>query len=474
ARDAAVAARDGAEADVSRARASLEAAGAKASQARAAMAGAEADAERAEARIEGERAKVSQAEADLRSADADLAYWGAEYRRDQALLAEGAISESEADATRRSFEVAKSAQQAAAAKLDAARATLRESEAALAGARQAYEAAQEALRASEAAAQVAQADLEKAQAALASAGAKARAAEAEAIGAETDVAQEQSLLAGEISAVEGAESRLEQARYQLEQAEAREREAASVVEADRNMVLQAQAQAREAAAAATGAYESYVAQRTVSDYTTIRALTSGVVSKREADPGTLVGPGKAILAIGAFDAVRVQAKVASEHADLLSPGDTAYVRLSEDPADVVTSTVTTVFPAADMQTRTGTVELTLDNRGLDLKQHEFVKVDLVLQRHEDVLVVPSEAVQNLDGQDVVFVHEEGSARRVDVTTGVDNGVMTEIIVGLDPGDAVILKNASKVSDGVAVSTEKAPFMGTGDGAEGTGGGHTGH
>jgi cobalt-zinc-cadmium efflux system membrane fusion protein len=60
-------------------------------------------------------------------------------------------------------------------------------------------------------------------------------------------------------------------------------------------------------------------------------------------------------------------------------------------------------------------------------------------RHS-ALVVPEEAIQEIDGVDTVFVRDSGNqfrARTVEAGRHVDGGV--EIVEGLKPGDAVVVK-----------------------------------
>ncbi len=458
-RQTAEAARDGAAAGRERANADVATALARAQQAGSALTAARADRDQAQANIEANRAKLQAAQSEIGQREADFAYWEAELTRSDRLLAEGAISQSEHDGTQRSYDVARNARDASEASRSAAQAALDGATAALGRANAAIESGRSAEEAAASEARSKSAAAEQAAAMLKAEEANVLAAVADIEAAEAMVAREAALLDGERAAVEGARSRLEQARFQLEQAAAREREAQAVVEADRNIVLQAMAASRDASARATGAYESYVAQRTVSEYTVIRALTGGTVSKRAVDPGTLVAPGMAVATIASYDAVRIQAKVADQHLREMQAGDRTYLRYSDDPRDIVDATVSTVFPAADMSTRTGTVELVIDNSGLRLRQNQFVKVDLVLEDRMDALVVPAESVQDLNGQSVVFVMTGGVARLREVVPGVDNGMMTELVLGVEPGEEVIVKNASRVYDGAAVSTTRASFDG---------------
>ena len=75
----------------------------------------------------------------------------------------------------------------------------------------------------------------------------------------------------------------------------------------------------------------------------------------------------------------------------------------------------------------------------------FATVDLEVSRKADVLVVPTSAVQTLEGKQVVFVETqltEGAAfqRRV-VVLGARDGDVAEVADGLKPGERVVVANA---------------------------------
>jgi RND family efflux transporter MFP subunit len=419
------------------------------------LATAESEADAAEAAIEGSRNAADSHQAAVDAAEADLSFWEGQFRRDDALHQKDAISAEERDETKRQLDVSRASRDAAVARLDGARAATREAEARKAAAegkietaRAAQTGAAEDIRRHEASVAQAQAEIEAARAQTDEAIAGVEAATAA-------VAQEEAGLSAEQAAVAGAESRVEQSRAQLQAAQAKEREAQAVVDGDRSLVLQAEAGTRQASAAASGAQEAYVAQQSVADYTEIHARTSGTVTKRLVDPGTLVGPGRMILHVAPLHAVRVQVNAAERHLAELEAGDAAYVHISDDPKDVVVTEVATVFPAEDEPTRTGTVEVVLDNEGGKLKLGAFVRVDLVLKRSKGALLVPSRAALEREGARVVYTMEGGVARERAVQVGIDNGAMAEILSGLSEGQQAIVRNASRVSDGVAVSTARA-------------------
>ena len=82
-----------------------------------------------------------------------------------------------------------------------------------------------------------------------------------------------------------------------------------------------------------------------------------------------------------------------------------------------------------------------------------VEAHFILWQADDVLQIPTSALFRQDGQWEVFIIENDKARQVPVTTGQTNGLVTEILSGLEAGTRVILHPDDRIADGVRV-TEK--------------------
>ena len=67
-------------------------------------------------------------------------------------------------------------------------------------------------------------------------------------------------------------------------------------------------------------------------------------------------------------------------------------------------------------------------------------MEIIVQRIEDVLVIPSKASTQIDGKPTVFVQDGTGYRRVPIEVAATNG--TEIVVseGLQEGDVIALEN----------------------------------
>jgi len=108
---------------------------------------------------------------------------------------------------------------------------------------------------------------------------------------------------------------------------------------------------------------------------------------------------------------------------------------------------------------TGTVKVTLAvARATGLRPGAFVRVDIVVDTHQEALVVPrSSLVAEGRRWNLFRLAEEGeTVEALEVTLGYEEGDRVEILevlegaAALEPGDRVVVLGASALSDGSRV------------------------
>ncbi len=178
----------------------------------------------------------------------------------------------------------------------------------------------------------------------------------------------------------------------------------------------------------------------------IRTPISGVVTSRDAQPGTVVLPGSPLLTVGNPDKLQLQMHVSAEAAAGVQSGATVRFALTESPELKLNATVTRVAPTVDTLTRTIEV-LAAPARGAgSLRAESFAQAEISGRGGVSVLVVPSSAVQSLEGETVVIVADQrGEGMHIQalpVRVGRRAGDRTEILSGLSPGRRIIVGSAA--------------------------------
>ena len=74
----------------------------------------------------------------------------------------------------------------------------------------------------------------------------------------------------------------------------------------------------------------------------------------------------------------------------------------------------------------------------------------IVWERQDALTVPASALFRRDDGSAVFAVEGGRAREKSVTSGMGNGLLTEVVAGLEDGDVVIVHPGDAIADGVRV------------------------
>lgn len=211
----------------------------------------------------------------------------------------------------------------------------------------------------------------------------------------------------------------------------------------------------EAAAKATKHLRD--SRRSMLEYTKVFAPFDGTVTARFADPGAFIpaATGSATQSIPFFtvmdlDTVRIYVSVPQEAALWANQGVPAILTARELPGQEFRGAITRTTTALDPSTRTLLVEIDLPNPNHRLRPGMFVTATLMLEEHPQALaLLPAALVSDKTGISV-FVVEGGTAKRVAVKTGLDDGAWVEVIEGLQENMEVVVVGKTGLTDGQAV------------------------
>jgi membrane fusion protein (multidrug efflux system) len=96
------------------------------------------------------------------------------------------------------------------------------------------------------------------------------------------------------------------------------------------------------------------------------------------------------------------------------------------------------------------IEVDVPNPELTIYPGMFARVELGVERHPNVLVIPRKAVTVQHDRFFVFVNLGGTARKVSVTVGTDDGDWCEASSGLTGEESIIVPEGRALIDGMAV------------------------
>jgi len=179
-----------------------------------------------------------------------------------------------------------------------------------------------------------------------------------------------------------------------------------------------------------------------SPLTVLRAPFAGVVTKAQVSAGDTVEPGKNLFTIADLSKVWVQAEVYEKDLGRIRIGQDASIKVDTYPDESFSGRVAYISDVLDPQTRTARVRCEVNNRDMRLKTDMFANIELPTKFSKQALSVPSSALQDVEGKNVVFVQiapTKFEARQIE--KGVSINGKTEIIHGLSAGERVVTQGA---------------------------------
>jgi membrane fusion protein, multidrug efflux system len=186
--------------------------------------------------------------------------------------------------------------------------------------------------------------------------------------------------------------------------------------------------------------------------TKIRAPFSGVIGFRQIALGSYLTPSVEIAKITSINPVKVQFAIPAKYSLALRLGSKVQFFL-ENSEEIFEGTISAIEPKIDETTRTIVIRAVCPNPNQKLIPGAFVKVNIVLEKIENSIMLPTEAIIPEMNTNKVFVVKNGKASSVEVKLGQRNELQVQIMNGLSVGDTVITSGVLKVKTGTEVKIQ---------------------
>lgn len=194
---------------------------------------------------------------------------------------------------------------------------------------------------------------------------------------------------------------------------------------------------REDLARIRGGVDVHAASRSA-----VSAPFGGVVIEVHAALGEVITPERELFVIADFSRVWIQGDVYQKDIRRIRVGQNALVTVDAYPGETFTGRVTYVSNVLDADTRTAKVRCEVPNQDGRLKVQMFATLALPVSMPRDALMIPSRAVQEIDGVSTVFVRvDEKKFETRPVRVGAAIGDAVEVLDGLKPGERVVTEGA---------------------------------
>jgi HlyD family secretion protein len=202
------------------------------------------------------------------------------------------------------------------------------------------------------------------------------------------------------------------------------------------------------------AQASYEAAEDVLAKSNVRAPFDGIVYSLPVKQGGFVTAGDLLLQVADLRKVLVRAFVDEPDVARLTARDPIEITWDAVPGRVWQATVTDVPSTVKLHGTRNVGETTsiVDNKDLRLLPNINVSVTIVAAEHDNVLVVPREAVRIDDSKLYVLLVSGHELKRRDVETSLTNLTQVEITHGLSAKDVVATNssNGKPIGDGTQI------------------------
>ncbi len=184
------------------------------------------------------------------------------------------------------------------------------------------------------------------------------------------------------------------------------------------------------------------------DRTTIRAPTAGIVSRRTARLGAVIGmTGEPLFRLIADGQIELEAAVPETRLAQLRPGQPAQLTTT---GAILPAHVRLVAPEVNQTTRLGRTRIAPDDAASVGTIGSFARATVEVARQTGVIVPLSAVLFDPDGAHVQVV-KDGTVETRTVTVGLRNGGKALLTAGVQSGEPVVAVSGTFVRDGDRVT-----------------------
>lgn len=248
----------------------------------------------------------------------------------------------------------------------------------------------------------------------------------------------------------------------------------------------AQAESAQTAALAV-AQQNLNQMLALQSFERVYAPFSGIVTARNTDIGQLVDSGsnggtgssamfggtaatsdtgtpRELFRVSDMHVVRIFIQVPGVYVPEARPGVGTDIDVSSYPGRLFNGKIVRTANALDVNTRTMTVEVDVDNRKGDLLPGAYAQVHLKLPMKNPALIIPVSALMfRSEGLRVVTLDDRDRAHLQPITVGRDWGTRIEVLTGLKAGQRIVDSPPDSIMEGEKVKVVSGENVSTSTG-----------
>lgn len=181
-------------------------------------------------------------------------------------------------------------------------------------------------------------------------------------------------------------------------------------------------------------------EATASTFPLTSPLNGNVIDKK-AVLGELAQPDKPLFSIADLSTVWIDANLYEKDLGKMKVGSAATITVAAYSSETFKGKLIYISSMLDKETRTLKARIAVPNPDGRLKPEMFATTLIDTQTKGKAIVLPNDAVVLIDGEKVVFVENKGEFEKRIVDLGESTGGKQRVLLGLEPGERVVVKGA---------------------------------
>jgi len=186
----------------------------------------------------------------------------------------------------------------------------------------------------------------------------------------------------------------------------------------------------------------------------IIAPFSGIIDAKFLEVGEFAPPGAPIVNLIQTSVVKIEAGVPERFATKVKRNQKALVKIKEASKKEIEGKISFVGSSLDINNRTFPIEIIIKNNNGNIKPEMMAEVSIVKRVYDNVVTIPDDVVARTDNGYIVFVAENGIAKRkiIKLIDRFNNKIAVES--GLKTGDNLIVVGYQNLVDGQEIKVVK--------------------
>jgi membrane fusion protein (multidrug efflux system) len=185
----------------------------------------------------------------------------------------------------------------------------------------------------------------------------------------------------------------------------------------------------------------------------ITAPFNGVLGLRNISEGSYITPQQVVTSIQQLNPVKIDFSIPERYASLIKTGSLINFKI-EGSTENFQGTVFAFEPGIDVSSRSLKIRARANNPSNKLKPGAFAKIELVLDKNANALMVPTQAIVPILKGQQVFISKNRKAEAIAVETGLRSESQVQILSGLAAGDSVIITGLMGLKPGASLKILK--------------------